>query len=73
MNPSDIELVAEEPGPGGDVVYTIRVPATGQQRRYRRDAATGNLQLIDDPWIVGGHDMTSIIGVRVRDWLAARE
>ncbi len=72
MNPADIELLHEEPEPTGDIVYTIRVPAAGQQRRYRRDAATGNLQLIDGPWIVGGHDMTSIIGKRVRDWLAAR-
>lgn len=70
MHEADFELLSRVERPDGLVELSIRIQAAGLTRRYLLDPATGNLRLDDAPLRVGGHDMTSIIGKRVREWLA---
>ncbi len=71
MHSHDFELLSEESGPAGTRVFEVRISAAGLVRRYEYDPVGDNIQLAGDkePLLVGGHDMTSIIGKRVREWL----
>lgn len=69
MHDHDFQLLQTENLPGGGRRLLVRVNAMNLDRWYEVDAATGSLRLADDPIRVAGHDMTSITGKRVREWL----
>ncbi len=71
MHASDFELLSGEDGPEGKRVFKVRIAAAGLVRRYEYDPAQDSIQLApaEGPLLVAGHDMTSIIGKRVREWL----
>lgn len=69
MHDHDFELLNEEPLGEHQTVFFVLIKAAGLSRRYLYDSQSDSLQLADQPIIVGGHDMTSIIGKRVREWL----
>ena len=68
MHDHDFELLDRRDVEGGFQEFTVRVKAAQLERTYRYDPATGSVQLQGPPLKVGGYDMTSIIGKRVREW-----
>ncbi len=69
MHGADFVLVSREEVDGAKLRLTVRIVAAAMERPYLYDPATDSVQLVGPPLLVGGHDMTSIIGKRVREWL----
>ena len=69
MHDHDFTLVSKENLPTGKVRFTVRIEAMDLERRYEYDPEQRSIALRDDPILVAGHDMTSITGKRVREWL----
>ncbi|MCC6545785.1 hypothetical protein IT570_01355 [Candidatus Sumerlaeota bacterium] len=74
MDKSDFQLASREES-DGRVVYELLIPALGITRRYARDISSGHVEITgnEKKIIVRGYDMTSIIGKRAREWIAAME
>ncbi len=73
MHDSDFQLTEKEEFEDGRIRFCVQIKAMGLERLYEYDPRHDSIQLIDDPLIVGGHDMTSITGKRVREWLRSTE
>lgn len=67
MHDHDFELLDRREADGA-VEFTVRIRAANLERTYRQEIATGTIRLAGPPLMVGGYDMTSIIGKRVREW-----
>lgn len=74
MHDDDFELVTTGNGPGATRLYTVRIKALGIERVYLHDPANDYIHITgpETKILVNGHDMTSIIGKRVREWLRSR-
>jgi hypothetical protein len=69
MHDQDFELLSEEPRPDGKIELRVHIKAMNLSRRYVYDPSNNSLSLEDEPILVSDHDMTSITGKRVREWL----
>lgn len=69
MHENDFELLSRQELPDGRVELEIAIKAAGLTRVYLCDPQTGSVSLEGEPLLVGGYDMTSIIGKRVREWI----
>ena len=74
MHDNDFELVKRDPRPDGSTVYTVRIKALNIEREYLHDPARDHIEITgtERRILVGTHDMTSITGKRVREWLRTR-
>lgn len=72
MHDHDFALLQEETDDSGRRRILVHIKAAKMTRTYVYDPATDTLHLDGPPLLVGGHDMTSIIGKRVREWLRGR-
>ena len=69
MHDHDFAVLEKAEKDDGTVDFIVDIKAMQLSRRYRYDPATDSVQLRDKPILVAGHDMTSITGKRVREWL----
>lgn len=69
MHENDFELLETEELAGGNRKFRISIKAASLDRVYIYYKEQDAIKLEDDPVVVGGHDMSSIIGKRVREWL----
>lgn len=69
MHEHDFELLEERTEADGTRRFHVRIKAAGLDRWYIHLSDSDTIRLDGDPLLVGGHDMTSIIGKRVREWL----
>ncbi len=71
MHAGDFELVSKQSDGDGNDVYRVRIVAAGIEREYTHHADQDSFQIsgAERTIKIGGHDMTSIIGKRVREWL----
>ncbi len=73
MHDHDFEIIEQEELETGKLRLFIHVKAADLKRHYLYDPDTGQMKLDDEPLLVGGHDMTSIIGKKIREWVASLE
>jgi hypothetical protein len=74
MHDDDIELLETFPVSDGITGYRVRLRPLGVEREYHFHAATQRYVIAgaERTIRVGGHDMTSILGKRVREFLESR-
>ncbi|MBI1290699.1 hypothetical protein GC173_05590 [bacterium] len=74
MHDQDLEIVSATELPDGVVRYRVLIRPLSIEREYHFFPATGNYQIAGEERTikVSGHDMTSIIGKRVREFLESR-
>lgn len=69
MHENEFEIVSKESHESGKIMAVVRIRAADLDRKYLIDPQSREIQLQDDPIVIAGHDMTSIIGKRIREWL----
>jgi hypothetical protein len=74
MHDHDLDILERTELPDGVIVFRVLIKPLGLEREYRFFPATGNYQISGEERTikVSGHDMTSIIGKRVREFLESR-
>lgn len=71
MHDHDFELISREQQDDGSEVFHVRIKAANAERFYKYHPEEDSFQITGEQRtiVVAGHDMTSIIGKRVREWL----
>jgi hypothetical protein len=72
MSDKDFRILAREWAPDGSQRLAIELCVVGQVKHFLIDA-DGAIRLEDGPVLIHGHDMTSLVGNRVRLWLARHD
>jgi hypothetical protein len=77
MHDADFALLDQTPTADGRIRYRVRIHAMGIERTWEFDPRSATYTLLETNGErlikVGGYDMTSITGKRVREFLSSRQ